>query len=108
MFDGSVNTENLCIRFGINQTGKAVTGITTYAQTVSRILLVELNSKWSMKRPQALSREVITQMLDARFVTDCGMWIRPACPRVSGVLASLAVDVIQPLSLSVVRLEIVI
>ncbi len=86
----------------------AVAGVAADARAFQRARLVEHDAERHVKGPAALGREVVVQLLDARFVADGGERVGRARLRLGRVGAALAVDAIQPLGLRVVRLEIVV
>jgi hypothetical protein len=56
----------------------------------------------------ACAFEVVSELLDAWFVRDCGKWIRLAARRLGGIIAACAVDMIHALGLGVVGFEILV
>src|SRR5262249_53407413 len=103
MFDGSIDAQHLRVRLRVHQTRKSVACIAADAEALSRVLFIELDSKRSVKRSQSQSREVITQMLNARFVTDRRMRVSRARTGIGRVFPSFSMNVIELFGLSVIR-----
>ena len=59
-----------------------------------------------MERAQTHAAEVVGELLDARLVADRRVRVRGGRRRLSRIAATLAVDLVQPLGLAVVRLEV--
>jgi hypothetical protein len=108
MLDCSIDAQYLRVRLGIEETWKPITGVAPNTEALMRILFVKLNPQRRVKWSQPQPRKVVAQVLNSRLVTDWRMRIRGACVRVGRILAALAMDVIEMLSLSVIGFEIVI
>src|SRR5258707_10852072 len=61
-----------------------------------------------MKWLQTLPFKIVAECLNSRLMTDRRMWIGTARRGFRGIFAALAVHVIQPFGLQVVRLQVVI
>src|SRR5687768_352877 len=86
----------------------AVAGVAANARTLPRVLFVNANAEWHMKRLQAGSFEIVRQMLNALFVTYCRMLIRSTGPGLSRIFTAVAVYLIEMLGRSVVRFQLII
>src|SRR6266545_2981218 len=101
-----IYTDNLGVRLGVDQAGKAVAGVAADAAALVGILFIEHDAERRVKRPQAETGEIVIELLHARLVADRRMRIRCAGWRFSGILTSLAVDLIKLLGPGVIRLQI--
>src|ERR671923_1774304 len=99
-----IHTDNLSVRLGVDQAGKAIAGVAADAAALVGVLFIEHDTERRMKRPQAKTGEIVTELLHARLVADRRMRIRSAGWRFSGILAPLAVDMVELLGLGVIRL----
>jgi hypothetical protein len=72
------------------------------------VLFVEHDAERSVKRPEAGGCKVVAQLLDARLMTDRGVWIWAARGTIGGVLAALTVHMIVLLGQRVIRFQVVV
>src|SRR5215467_6576552 len=72
------------------------------------ILLVNLQAEWRMERPQAEAFEIVTQLLDARLVTDRRMRVGCAGVRLCRIFSALAMHVVQPLGPQIILFKVVV
>src|SRR5882724_6150525 len=61
-----------------------------------------------MKWLQTLPFKIVAECLNSRLMTDRRMWIGTACRGLRGIFAALAVHVIQPFGLQIVRLQVIV
>jgi hypothetical protein len=103
-----VHAANLGVRLGVDQAGEAVAALAADAGALVRGLLVKHDAQRRVEGVQAEAGEFVGQVLDAQLVADRRVQVRGAGGRLGRVFAAGAVDVIQPLRLGVVGLEVVV
>src|SRR6516164_10041687 len=92
----------------MDQTRKAITGVAADTFACVPILLIKLDAQGNMKGLEAKAREIISQPLHSGLVAHRRVRVWPTGRWFSGVHATLATDVIQMLSLQVVRLKVLV
>jgi hypothetical protein len=92
----------------MDQTRKAITGVAADTFACVPILLIKLDAQGHMKRLEAKAREIISQPLHSGLVAHRRVRVWPAGRWFGGVHATLAMDVIEMLSLQVVRLKVLV
>ena len=75
MFKGWINTDNLGVRLGVDEARKAVAGVAADAAALVGVLFIEHDTERRVKRPQAETGEIVTELLHARLVADRRMRI---------------------------------
>jgi len=108
VLEGRVDGTHLRVGLRVNQAGKAVTGLAADAAAGVGIFLVEHDAERRVKRAQAQTREVVGQLLDARLMAHRRLRVGSAAFRLGGVLAGVAVHVVEPLGFGVVGLHVVV
>src|SRR5215831_6786541 len=108
MLHGFVYAKHLRIRFGIHQAGESVTCVAADAPALVRILLIQHHAHGNVKRAQSLRGEVVSKLLDARFMAHRRPWILLRCPRFGWILSTAAMHLIELFGLRVVRLELAV
>ena len=107
-----VHADHLGVGLRVDRAGEAVEGVAPDAGAVGGgvavRVLVQLDAKRQMERVQPLALQDVVQVLNARFVLDRRIGIGRAGPRFGGILAALAVHVVQRLGLRVVGFEHVV
>src|SRR5713226_2954227 len=95
MLERGIYTDNLGVRFGVDQARKTVAGTAADTAALGRVLFIEHDAHRRVKRLEAEAGEIFTELLHARLMTH--RWMRIGCARwrFSGVLTSLTVDVVQ-------------
>src|SRR5436190_18020551 len=90
-----IYTDNLGVRLGVDEAGKAIAGVAADAAALVGGLFIEHDTERRVKRPQAKTGEVVTELLQARLVADRRMRIRGAGWRFRGILPPLAMDLVE-------------
>ena len=106
-FERTIDAMHLRVRLPVDQARIAVAGIAADAFARWRVL-IQHDAERCMKRPQPGSREVFTQLRDPWFMADGRVGIRAAGRRLRRIFATFAVNMIDPLGLGVIRLEVFI
>src|SRR5437667_8811976 len=108
MLNCFVHADDLRVGLRAYQARKSITRATANTAAFVRVLLVEHHANGNMERIESHTREVIGQLLNARFMADCGPRIVRSRRRFGRILAAIAVHLVQVFRLSVVRLQIVV
>jgi hypothetical protein len=92
----------------VDEAGIAVAGIAAYAPAVGTVRLVEHDARRRVRRPITRAFQAIGDLLNARLVAHG--WKRIGCAGrwIGGVVAALAVDVVELFRLRVVRFELLV
>ena len=105
MLQRRIDGADLRVGLGVDQAGKAVTGLAANAFAGARVLFIQHHPQRRVKRMQPEPGKVIGQLLDARLVADGRVGIGAGCVRFRGIFVALAMDVIKRLGFTVVRLH---
>jgi hypothetical protein len=108
MFQRGIHAEDLGVRLGVDQARVAVTGETADALALAAVLLIQQYAKRHMKRRHAEPAEIVTQLLDARLMTDRRKRVRGARGRFGRIHAPLTVHLVELLGLGVVGFHILV
>ena len=102
------HAEHLGVGLRVHEAREAVARRAAHAGAVGHVVLGEHHPAGRVERVAAERLEVVGELLDARLVADRGERVRRAAARLGRVLPTRAVDVVEPLGLRVVRLELVV
>src|SRR5271165_2016726 len=108
MFDRLIYAHNLRVGLRTYQTGKAIAGVAANAAALVRILFVEHDPDRHVEGLQSRTREVVGQLLNARLMTDGGPRIGSVGRWFGRIFSTIAVHLIEVLSLGVIRFQIVV
>ena len=108
VLERGLDGEHLRVGLGAHEAREAVATVATDAAARLRILLVEQDPERRMERPEALAREVLAELLQARLMAHGWMRKGSARGRLGWVFSALSVDVVHALGARVVRLELVV
>ena len=89
-----IYTHYLRVGFGIHKTRLAVAGVTADAPAFTRVLLVQHDAKWHVKRLQACCFKIVRQMLNALFMSHRRVSVWRTGPRFRWVFTAVAVHLI--------------
>jgi hypothetical protein len=105
MRQGRVDANHLGIRFGVDETGMSIAGRAPDAGALAGISLIQHHADRHVKRLESEADEVIVQLLDPRLVGNRRMPVGRAGRWIGGVLAALAMHLVEMFGLGVVRLQ---
>src|SRR6516164_3636364 len=94
------------VGLGLDETGKAVAGIAADAVAVLSAMLVEHDPDRQRERSMAGTREIVSELLDARLVRDGRKGVGLVAGRLGRIAAAQPVHMVEPLGLAVVRRKI--
>ena len=103
-----IHAHHLGVGLGVDQARVAVARVAADAAAGARIALVEHDAEGHVERPQPNAAEVVGELLDARLVAHRREGVRRARRWLGRIAAALTVDLVEPLRLGVVRLELVV
>src|SRR5262249_14966837 len=106
MLKRRLDTNHMCIGFGVHQTWKAVARRTTDALALMWILFVEKNANRQVEGLVAEVFQIVTQLLNSRLMADRWKSIRLARGRFRRIFGTDSVDLIQILRFGVIRLQV--
>src|SRR6516165_783954 len=98
--------DDMRVRLGLHEAGKAVAGAAANAVAVLHTLLVEHDADRQWKRVMSGALEIVRELLDARLVRDCRERVGLFAGRLGRVAPSLPVHMIKPLGFGVIGCEI--
>ena len=106
VFQGRIDAADLGIGLRLHQTGMAVAGGAADAAAAAAVLFVQHDAHGHVERPVPERHQAVVQGLDARFMAHRRVPVGSARPGLGGVLAAVAVHVIELLGAGVVGLEV--
>ena len=108
VLEGRPDAEHLGVGLGLDQAREAVAGPAADAVAVGSVVLEQPDPTRRVERVVAGLLEVVRQLLDARLVGQGREGVLGARLSLGGVLAVVAVDLVEMLGLRVVGLHVVI
>src|SRR5712692_3553919 len=108
MLEGWLDAYRVGVGLGIHEARVPIAGRASDAGALPPLVLVEHDPERHVERPVSEPRPVVVELLDPGLVAHGGVRIWPARHRLRGILAPLAVDVVEPLGGQVVRLEVLV
>ena len=105
---GRAHADDLGVRFGVHQAGKAIARVAPDADAAMAVLLVEEDTGWGRGGVIASLLQVVVQFLDTRLMRDRWEQIGRTGRRLGGVGVAPSMDLIEMFGLGIVGLQVVI
>ena len=108
VLEGGPHPEHLRVRLSVHRAREAVAVLAADAGAVRHVALGQPDAARRVERVESGRGEIVGELLDPRLVRDGRERVRSACRRLGRILASGAVNLVEVLSLRVVRLQLVV
>ena len=106
-----IHTDNLRVRFAVDQAGKPIERRTPHASTGVQglaVFFIEQDTERQREGMMAKPLQIVVEFLNARLVADRRIMVRCACRTFRRINPVFPMDVIQMLGFRVIRLEVLI
>ncbi len=108
MLEGRLHAYRVGVGLGVHQARMPVAGRAPDAGALPPLALVQHDPERNVERPVSELRPVVVELLDPGLVAYGGVRIWPARHGLRGILATLAVDLVEALGGQVIGLEVLV
>src|SRR5437773_4466562 len=108
MLAGRLHAYRVGVGLRIDEARVSITGRAANALALPPLALVQHDPEWHVERPVSEPRPVVVELLDPGLVAHGGVRVWPARRGLRGILATLAVDLVEALGGQVIGLEVLV